>query len=125
MHDRFLYVTDDALRPCSTSSWSPEHGHHVAEALPAGASRGVHRGVRRRRAASVARAEATRRSQGRVRTEVPSGLTPRTPTAAGTASRTHIAAVLRIPGRQPAGLERQRHWRIRHASAVYQQSSLH
>jgi hypothetical protein len=60
----------------------------------------------------------------RVRAEVPSGLTPRTPATAGTATRMHIAAVPRIPGRQPARLGRQRQRRIRHASAADQQVAL-
>ena len=60
----------------------------------------------------------------RVQTEVPSGLAPRARAAAGTAIRKHMAAVPRIPYRQLAGLGRQRHRRIRHASAAYQQASL-
>ena len=45
--------------------------------------------------------------------------------AVGTATRNHVAAVPRIPGRQLASLGRQRHRRIRHASAAYQQVSLY
>jgi hypothetical protein len=60
----------------------------------------------------------------RVRTEVPSGLTASG--AGGSRHRywTHIAAVRRIPGRQPACLGPQLQRRIRHASAVYQQVAL-
>jgi hypothetical protein len=58
-----------------------------------------------------------------VRAEVPSGLTSRTPAAAGTASRTGIAAVPRAPGGQPtrSGCPRRRHLRHR---CVYQQVAL-
>jgi hypothetical protein len=51
----------------------------------------------------------------RVRAKVPSGLTPRTPTAAGTASRTRIAAVLSTLGVQSvrSGCTRRRHLRHR------------
>jgi hypothetical protein len=59
----------------------------------------------------------------RVQTEVPSGLAASSAAAVGTATRKHIAAVQRIPGRQPAGLRRQRQRRIHHASAAYQQVS--
>lgn len=48
------------------------------------------------------------------RPEMPSGLTPRTPAAAGTASRPRIAPVPRTPGRQPACSGRPRHRRLRH-----------
>jgi len=55
----------------------------------------------------------------RVKTEVPSGLAA--PGAGGSwHHRLEHLAVPRIPGRQPAGLGRQRHRRIRHASADYQ-----
>jgi hypothetical protein len=60
----------------------------------------------------------------RAQAEVPSGLAASSAGAAGTATRKHMAAVPRITGRQPAGLGRQRHRRIRHTSAVYQQVSL-
>jgi hypothetical protein len=48
-----------------------------------------------------------------LRAEVPSGLTPRTPAVAGTATLLHIAAVSRIPARQQVRLGCPRQRRIR------------
>jgi hypothetical protein len=63
-------------------------------------------------------------SPGSAYRRLPSGLAASSAAAAGTATRKHIAAVQRIPGRQPAGLGRQRQRRIHHGSAAYQQVSL-
>jgi len=64
----------------------------------------------RQRPAHAAAVPADPRSlaRKRVKTEVSSGLAASIAAAAGTATRKHIAAVPRVPGRQPAGLGRQR-----------------
>jgi hypothetical protein len=59
-----------------------------------------------------------------VQTKVPSGLAASSVGGSRHPTRKHMAAVPRIPGSQPACLGRQRHRRIRHASANYQQVSL-
>ncbi len=74
--------------------------------------------------AAAVPAESLSLARKRVQAEVPSGLAASSAGAVGTATRKHIAALPRIPGRQPVNLGRQRHRRINHASAGYQQVSL-
>ena len=64
------------------------------------------------------------RPESRADGSAPADWATRTPAAVGSATRTHIAAVSRVLGRQPTCFDRQRQRRVRRASAVYQQVAL-